>query len=146
MSKSDEIWGDMFEQIPITRNIVREALRKDIEYFKHGSTLQSKERDHLRKTFEILRRKWIVDILYFIHLLNNPFFADIQKGIGGINSRTLSNRLQEMEDIGMITRTVKTGKPIRVFYELSDLGLGTFELLIPLLTFISINMKKTKKE
>ena len=142
----DEIWGKMAKNISFTRELVREALRKDIEYYVHGPIIQSKERESLRKNFEILRRKWIVDILYFIHLLKNPFFADIQKGLDSINSRTLTNRLQEMEEIGMITRNVKTGKPIRVYYELTDLGLGTYELLVPLLTFLSMNLKKPKIE
>jgi DNA-binding HxlR family transcriptional regulator len=142
MSKMDEIWRDMIEHIPKTRAIVREALKKDIEFFEHGKILQGKERNSLRKNFEFLRKKWIVDILYFIHLQKNPHFADIQKGLDGINSRTLTNRLQEMEDLGLISRNVKTGKPIRVFYELTDLGLGVYELLIPLLTFLSMNLKK----
>ncbi len=145
MSKLEEIWGVMLSQIPKTRLIVREALRKDIEYFEHGPNTQSKERASLRANFEVLRRKHVVDILYFIHLLKNPFFADIRKGLEGINTRTLTNRLHEMEDIGMISRNVQTGKPIRVYYELTDLGLGVYELLIPMLTFLSMNKKKGTK-
>jgi DNA-binding HxlR family transcriptional regulator len=137
--KLNEIWKDVLDDIPRTRARVRIALKKDIENFVHGPNLQSKERHALRKNFEMLRRKWIVDILYYIHLFESPFFADIQKGLDRINSRTLTNRLHEMEDLGLISRIVKTGKPVRVCYELTDYGMGVYELLIPLLTFISLN-------
>jgi DNA-binding HxlR family transcriptional regulator len=45
----------------------------------------------------------------------------------------------------MINREIKTGKPIRVYYELTDFGLGIYELLIPMLSFFSHNVKKYQK-
>ena len=135
--KENEIWGELYTEIPKMRKIVRECLRKDAEYIVHGKIIQEKERFLLRKRLDMLRRKWIIDILYFTRIHGKPYFADYQKNLEGINSRTLTNRLHEMEELGMINRTVQTGKPIRVYYELTDFGLGIYELLIPLNSFIA---------
>ena len=137
----EEIWGGVHSMIPKMREIVREALRKDQEYIVHGPTIQALERKSIRENLDMLRRKWIIDILYFVRLAKNPYFADIQKNLEGINSRTLTNRLQEMEEMGMVNRIVKTGKPIRVYYELTDYGSGIYELLMPLNSFISYKWK-----
>ncbi|MHA1454017.1 MAG: winged helix-turn-helix transcriptional regulator [Promethearchaeota archaeon] len=58
----------------------------------------------------------------------------------------MTNRLQEMEELGMINRTVKTGKLIRVYYELTDFGSGIYEMLMPLNSFIFYKWKLPKKE
>ncbi len=139
--KIKEIWGEMYDLIPKIREVVRKALRKDSEYIVHGKTIQKMERDVLRSRLDMLRRKWIIDILYYARLKEKPYFSDFQKNLDDINSRTLTNRLQEMEELGMITRNVQTGKPIRVYYELTDFGLGIYELLMPLNMFIADNFE-----
>jgi len=94
---------------------------------------------------EFLRKKWIVDLIYEIHLLKTPYYSDLHKNLPEINTRSLSKQLSELEDLGMINREIKTGKPIRVYYELTDFGLGIYELLIPLLSFFSFNIEKSRK-
>ena len=135
----------MIDLIPEMRLATREALKKDIATYEHGVQTQAKERNSLRNNFEILRKKWIVDLIYTIHLFENPYYSDIHKYLPDINTRTLSKRLSELEELGMVNREVKTGRPIRVYYELTDFGLGLYELLVPLLTFISMNTQKREK-
>lgn len=139
--KIKDIWGDLLELLPKIRETVRKALRKDNEYFVHGKVMQKMERDALRSRLDMLRKKWLLDILYFARIKERPYFADFQKNLDNINSRTLTNRLQEMEELGMINRTVQTGKPIRVYYELTDFGMGIYELLMPLNIFIADNLE-----
>ena len=140
----DEIWGEMLEMIPKMRNVIRNAIRKDQEYTVHGKVIQKMERDLIRERLDMLRRKWILDILYFAHIQEKPYFSDLQKGLEGINSRTLTNRLQEMEDLGMLNRVVQTGKPIRVYYELTDFGLGIYEILVLLNVFIALKLRANR--
>jgi DNA-binding HxlR family transcriptional regulator len=45
--------------------------------------------------------------------------------------------LKEFEENHIVTRTVSTTQPIRVSYELTDLGKGVYELLLPLLFFFA---------
>jgi DNA-binding HxlR family transcriptional regulator len=54
-----------------------------------------------------------------------------------LNSRTLSTRLKEFEENHIVTRTVANTTPIRVSYELTNLGNGVYELLVPLLLFFA---------
>ncbi|MFX1478504.1 MAG: winged helix-turn-helix transcriptional regulator, partial [Promethearchaeota archaeon] len=46
-------------------------------------------------------------------------------------------RLKEFEENYVVTRTVTNTQPIRVSYELTELGNGVYELLIPLLIFFA---------
>ena len=41
----------------------------------------------------------------------------------------INERLKEMEEIGLLTRTVLSDRPIAVQYEITDLGRSTLEFL-----------------
>ncbi len=137
ISELDVAWDAMYALIPQMRKVVNKALEIDIRTFEHGTPRQQRERKVFRHHFDFLRKKWVFDLLYEIHLLKNPFYADIQKFLSEINSRTLSQRLTELQTLNMISRNVTEHKPPRVFYTLTDYGLGIYELLIPLLSFIA---------
>ena len=49
-------------------------------------------------------------------------FAELRKGLKGISARVLSQKLKEMQDNGLVSRTVLSSTPTRVRYELSDKG------------------------
>ncbi len=66
-----------------------------------------------------------------------PFFNDIRRALPNINSRTLTTRLKEFEENHIVTRTVINTQPIQVSYELTEIGEGVYELLLPLLFFFS---------
>ena len=78
-----------------------------------------------------------MDLIYIIRIKGKPFFNDIRRALPDINSRTLSTRLKEFEESRIVTRTVSNTQPIRVSYELTDLGKGVYELLLPLLFFFA---------
>lgn len=60
-----------------------------------------------------------------------------------MTEKTLSLQLKELENDGLISRTVYTSKPpLKVEYELTDFG----KTLIPVLTAISDWGKKTDKK
>ena len=64
-------------------------------------------------------------------------YSRSRRALPDINSRTLSTRLKEFEENHIAARTVSDTQPIRVSYELTDLGKGVYELLLPLLIFFS---------
>jgi DNA-binding HxlR family transcriptional regulator len=47
-------------------------------------------------------------------------FNAIKKNLATISSRTLSERLKEMEDFGMIKREIVSEKPLKIEYNLTD--------------------------
>lgn len=76
--------------------------------------------------------KWKAVIL--IHLKEKKRYSELRKSIPMVTERTLSLQLKELEDDGLITRTVYTSKPpLRVEYELTELGRS----LMPVLKAIS---------
>lgn len=76
--------------------------------------------------------KWKAAIL--IHLITKKRYSELRRLISTITERTLSLQLKELEQDGLITRTVNgTKPPLQVDYELTDFG----RTLIPVLETIS---------
>jgi len=131
------IWKEMNEQIPLMREAVVKGLKKDFETFEHDDAHIQKELLFLNDALTFLQKKWTMDLIYIIRIKGKPFFNDIRRALPNINSRTLATRLKEFEENYIVTRTVCNTQPIRVSYELTDLGKGVYELLLPLLLFFA---------
>ena len=83
-------------------------------------------------TMKYIGGKWKAVIL--IHLIEKKRYSELRKECKVITERTLSLQLKEMEEDGLITRTVHTSKPpLKVDYELTSFG----RTLIPLLHSIA---------
>ncbi len=73
-------------------------------------------------TTTLIGRKWHPVILHRL-LENGPLgFNDLKTEVDGISSKVLSDSLEDLEEKGFITRHVVNDKPVRVSYELTDLG------------------------
>jgi len=83
-------------------------------------------------TMKYIGGKWKAVIL--IHLIKKKRYSELRKECKVITERTLSLQLKELEEDGLITRTVHTSKPpLKVEYELTEFG----KTLIPLLEAIA---------
>ena len=83
------------------------------------------ERDRLaeiRSVMGTLVRKWTVEIMYCLYRNERMRFSELRRVLRGVSSRTLSDRLRELEDIGLVRREVFPEKPIRVEYMLTPGG------------------------
>ncbi len=67
-------------------------------------------------------RKWNVEIMYCLYTNRKMRFSHLRRMLSGISSRTLSDRLKELEDMGLVRRMVFPEKPVRVEYELTPAG------------------------
>ena len=75
-------------------------------------------------------------------LLKQNKFGQLLKSIEGINTKTLSIRLRQLEDLGLIKRTIIPGRPVHTEYSLTDKG----KALGPILEVIAIfSMKYESK-
>ena len=70
---------------------------------------------------ELIGRRWTGAIIYVL-LKERCRFAALRAGIPGITDRMLSERLQELEEEGIVERTVVPETPIRVEYALTKKG------------------------
>jgi DNA-binding HxlR family transcriptional regulator len=70
---------------------------------------------------ELIGRRWTGAIIYVL-LRTRCRFADLRAAIPDITDRMLSERLQELEQEGLLVRTVVPETPIRVEYDLTKKG------------------------
>ena len=75
-------------------------------------------------TFKIVGKKFTIHILRNMIMLNQTRFSQFLESIEGINPKTLSIRLKEMEKHGLITRKIYDETPIRIEYEMADKGIA----------------------
>lgn len=72
-------------------------------------------------TLTLISDKWKVLILRDL-LLGTKRFGELKKSIGHVSQKVLTAQLREMEENGLLTRTVYAEVPPRVEYTLTDLG------------------------
>ena len=70
---------------------------------------------------ELVGRRWTGAILRV--LMDGPLrFSEVAQAIPELSDRLLSERMKELESRGLVERTVIDGRPLRVRYELSEMG------------------------
>ncbi|MEO7273223.1 MAG: helix-turn-helix domain-containing protein [Vicinamibacterales bacterium] len=72
---------------------------------------------------ELIGRRWTGAII-FVLLAADCRFATLRDAIPDITDRMLSERLQELEQEGIVARTVFPETPVRVEYSLTKKGKG----------------------
>jgi DNA-binding HxlR family transcriptional regulator len=73
------------------------------------------------KAIELVGSRWTGAILQM--LMSGPTrFSTLRESVGDISDRMLSERLQELEREGLVSRNVLPDPPIRVEYELTTKG------------------------
>jgi len=70
---------------------------------------------------ELIGRRWTGAIIYVL-MRTRCRFATLREAIPDITDRMLSERLQELEQEGIVERTVIPDTPVRVEYALSTKG------------------------
>jgi DNA-binding HxlR family transcriptional regulator len=84
---------------------------------------------------QVLGKKFTIHILRNIIMLEQTRFSEMVESIEGINPKTLSIRLKEMEEVGLITRTEYKELPPRVEYAVTEKGKAVESLLEQLAAF-----------
>jgi DNA-binding HxlR family transcriptional regulator len=74
------------------------------------------------EAIELIGRRWtgaIVSVLIYRTTLR---FGEIAESVPELSDRLLSERMKELEARGVVSRTVRPGRPVRVEYELTEMG------------------------
>jgi DNA-binding HxlR family transcriptional regulator len=86
----------------------------------------------LARAFDLLGKRWTGVVLGT--LSGGPAgFRALSRAVEGISDSMLSDRLSELCEVELVTRTVDAGPPVSVAYELTDAG----RALLPALEQIS---------
>ena len=83
---------------------------------------------HLGYALEMLGGKWKVVVICNLNG-NNMRYGELHRKIGNISHKMFSATLKELEDEGLIARTVYPDVPIKVEYCLTPQGKHLFDIL-----------------
>ena len=72
-------------------------------------------------TLTLISDKWKILILRDL-MPGTKRFGELKKSIGTVSQKVLTAQLRQMEESGLVTRTVYAEVPPRVEYTLTDLG------------------------
>jgi DNA-binding HxlR family transcriptional regulator len=75
----------------------------------------------IETTFKIIGKRWTVLIIREM-LRGTAQFNRFLENIEGITPKVLTQRLRELQQFGIVRRRIVSDYPIRVEYELTDLG------------------------
>jgi DNA-binding HxlR family transcriptional regulator len=75
----------------------------------------------VHEAIQLLQEKWTLHIVRA--LLGGPLgFNELARATGGCNPATLAQRLDRLEEMAIVTRTVEQVMPPRTSYRLTDCG------------------------
>ena len=88
---------------------------------EHGGNKTSQPYCPVYDSIELLQEKWVLHIVRA--LLEGPHgFNELGRAVGGANTTTLSQRLDHLERLGLVDKTIESTMPPRTRYELTDSG------------------------
>lgn len=71
---------------------------------------------------DIVFSRWTTPILWTLNTHGRQRFVELERRIGRITPKVLTQRLRQLERDGLVVRTYHPEVPPRVEYEISDLG------------------------
>ena len=89
----------------------------------------------LEISLRIIGKKFTIHIIRNMLLLKQTRFNEFLNSMEGISTKTLSVRLREMEDAGLITRTIIERRPLKVEYRLTEKGEALSPVMIQMANF-----------
>lgn len=85
---------------------------------------------------DLLGRKYAIQVICVVGALKPVRYGEIEAAFGDVSSSTLSTRLSELTDAGLLEREQHNTIPPQVEYDLTPDGEELRELLEPLLRWV----------
>ncbi|KRK47114.1 transcriptional regulator [Secundilactobacillus kimchicus] len=80
-------------------------------------------------TLSMFNGKWKINILYHLGQEGRYYFGELQRLLPKASHKEIAEKLKELANDALVTRTVETGAPVKVAYALTPLG----ESLMPII-------------
>lgn len=84
-------------------------------------------------------QRWNLEILYLLSLTPELRYSQIRDALSGISGRSLSLKLDEIEQNGLILRRVSGDKPPHVLYAITERGRRLSHLSFPLVLHVNMD-------
>ena len=143
MKIDNDVFSELVDLMPVIQETALSCLEKELSLHQHDSSRMFLERESILEFFRFLQRKWALDIIYILLVQKALHFNEIRRILEGISSRTLTDRLSDLAERGIINRKVHQDKPVTVVYSLTEFGRGLAALFVPVL-FYGISYQTTK--
>jgi len=88
---------------------------------KHAGVGESKVCSRFHHAVELIGRRWSGAVIS-VMMRGPQGFNELMASVPGLSDRLLTERLRELESEGLVRRTVISGPPVRVSYELTEAG------------------------
>ena len=106
-----------------TSRIKSSAKRPASSSKRHAGDGESKLCSRFHHAVELIGRRWSVAVIS-VMMRGPQGFNELMASVPGLSDRLLTERLRELESEGLVRRTVISGPPVRVSYELTEAGKG----------------------
>ena len=90
----------------------------------------------LNGMMDLLSRRYAMQLICVVGAIGPARYGDIEETFDGVSSSTLSTRLDELVEAGILSREQYAEIPPRVEYELTHVGEELGEHLAPLLEWV----------
>lgn len=115
----------------------RKAMDETVRWLTGTGTLEQEIAASVRALNPLLQ-KWSIEICFLLRMKETQRFNELKEGLPGIGSRTLSQRLKELEAQGIVERKAYAEVPVRVEYKLTPKGLRMGDLFLPIIAHLRI--------
>lgn len=86
---------------------------------------------------DLLSKKYAIQVICVVGALGPARYAEVEAAFGGVSSSTLSARLGELTEAGLLVRERYAEIPPRVEYTLSEEGEALADRLRPLVEWVA---------
>jgi DNA-binding HxlR family transcriptional regulator len=94
---------------------------------------------------DIVFSRWTTPILWTLHTHGRQRFVELERRIGTITPKVLTQRLRQLERDGLVLRTYHPEVPPRVEYEISGLGRSLAPLFAHLAEWADTNLSEVER-
>lgn len=84
---------------------------------------------------EALGKKWTLPLIGLLGNRPTSRFRDLMDGLEGVGAKALTDRLRDLQGLGLVDRSVLPESPTRVEYRLTDRGETLRRAIVPLLAW-----------
>ncbi len=112
---------------------------------KPASSLPPAQACQISPVVDIVFSRWTTPILWTLHAFGRLRFVELERRIGTITPKVLTQRLRQLERDGLIVRTYHQEVPPRVEYEISELGNSLAPLFATLADWSAMNLGRVEQ-
>lgn len=87
-------------------------------------------------SLQVFFNKWTVELILVLSQARALRFNEIREQLPGISGRTLSQRLKDLEEQGLVARRLYDERPVRIEYALTRKGMDVAYLALPLVLYL----------